>query len=205
MKQNKKIYNYLDKQMDEEEYNRFNLELKSNSKLKNEFEAVKANLSAVKNLSDMNEELPYFNNLYARLDKTKIKKSNEIVIARYGMAFSALVILTFTFVLFSYLYNFKQSTGVQYAAEQLSQEEADDLTQLINIYLPEKTANLDITFTESDESAINSKLYEELDLADDKVKRSLFDTSSDMEKLLADLGEKEFEKIYSELSNKKIL
>ncbi len=200
MKTDEKIFRYLDNQMLEYEKSEFEKELNTSIFLKEKFDEVKERFEAVKKLDDFNKESVYFSTLTARFREKNTKLVTNKNYQKYGIAFSSLIVVFFTFIILFHLMSVDEKIIVKTPSNEIA-----EINSAINIFIPERLSLANYEYTEEDENILNQKLYEELELTDQKASKSMFNTAKDINKLIADLSDEEIEIIYSELSNKKIL
>lgn len=200
MKTDKRIFLYLDNQMSALEKSEFEKELNNSILLKEKFDEVKESFEALKKLDDFNKKSIYFNNLTARFREKNSTLAANKNFQKYGIAFSSLIVVFFTFTILFHLMSVDEKIIVQTTSNEIA-----EINSAIDIFIPEKIPLANYEFTEEDENLLNQKLYEELELTDQKASKSMFNNAKDINKLIADLSDEEIEIIYSELSNKKIL
>lgn len=77
MKRNEEILRYLSDLMSGEEKKKFESELSSSEELRNEFELYTSKLGGLKELAEIKEDSPYFQNLLPRV-RTRIEKEKKL-------------------------------------------------------------------------------------------------------------------------------
>jgi hypothetical protein len=206
MKDYKKIVRYLDGQMSVVERKSFESELQTSEILKKKFKEIKFSIDTTKELSNVEVQPEYFNDLYARFHLRNQEAPKINYKLRLSVAFASFIVVAFTFIFYFYITKNTSEENIVYAGKQLTSEDINDIAAInLNLYNMkniQETVNLD----ESDIQAINDKIYNELELKDhNMVNKVYLNPSGDLSDMMANLSEKEIDNIYNELSNKKIL
>jgi len=207
MKSNKeKILNYLSDQMSEEEKHKFESELNSSSELKREFNDAKEKLDKLSFNDDVSLEEDYFVNL---LPKTRAKlEKNDVPFYKKKIVFAvpvlAAIIIALIFIVNGtntstkkHFITFNDLENILYTNDNLNEKLAAQLwEEKLDGYYEIPLSEIDKYYTLSIEDLVNDRSIEYLN--NDFPDLNSYDLYNKLE-------EKDKEKFYKSLMNKKIL
>ncbi|MBT8378191.1 MAG: hypothetical protein KJN64_03065 [Ignavibacteria bacterium] len=198
MKTNEKIIKYLENQLTAKEKVKFEKQLAESKELQKDFKRyafVNLQISELKNL----ESNPlYFNSILPKFWQKQQTHSKAFVLKKYASAFSAVIMLVFSFIFISLIYSEGGTTNMIQFAESLTEDEKIEVLKSLNGNTT--TEYLNELYIET----IKTNIETELSKVEDKY---LIPDAFNVEiKNIEDfITEDEFDNIYYELIGTKFL
>jgi hypothetical protein len=198
-KTDKRIILYLDNQMNKEERETFEKELKNSTELSNEIGSYKNILRSVKVEDEQFHDNEYFQNLVANFrQKNLAVKKSFVLKPAYALAITATVLI-FMFILFN-PFKEKETDSLD---KIIAEMDAAEAAELINYYSDGFSQSEFDQANEKTDSLFAEMISNEFELDEESIKNLVSHDDSYLSSFYSKIEPTETENIYNEILNTK--
>lgn len=200
MNSDERFSKYFLNDMNENEKQEFENELKSSEQFRIDFEDYKKVFELVNETKQVKLEDSYSQLIIPNFRKNLEKNKQKLALAKFGYAFSFLFIVIFGYMIFNSVFNNSQDLNKTYSG--LTSEDVNLLANDVNIDLEN---NYDEEIVNKIDSVYSDKLKENIiaSISDDNL--VLITDDVNINKLDQYLSNKDIDYLYAELSDKEFL
>jgi hypothetical protein len=199
MNKNNYSIKYLLNELSNEEKREFEKLLAESSELRNQLSIEKSKLDFINTYTSVEADNRYFTNIYPRFLQRLDEEKSTISVKNFsaGFSFALMILLMLTFGINNGLRNSFDSS--------LTSSENEILSFLELTSLQSERNSFNINYEKVDNQTISDTYFDQIDLELSEIKNYISVNNIDMRGEIQNLDDDEFESIYENLSEFKIL